>query len=68
LSRIVGIFVAGLLALLPILVTVIVTTWVAQVVQSYAGPGSMVGRLIVLPCGASSGGGRSGCARADALA
>ena len=47
-SRIVGIFVAGLLALLPILVTVIVTAWVAQIVQSYAGPGSMVGRLIVL--------------------
>ena len=48
LTRIVGIFIAGLLVLLPILVTAIVTAWVAQIVQSYAGPGSMVGRLMVL--------------------
>ena len=48
LARITGIFFAGLLALLPIAVTVIVTVWVAQLVQSYAGPGSLVGRLIVL--------------------
>jgi uncharacterized membrane protein len=48
LGRIARIFVAGLLALLPILVTVIVTVWVAQLVQGYAGPDSMMGRLIVL--------------------
>ena len=47
-GRIAGIFLAGLLALLPILVTVIVTVWVAQLFQGYAGPDSMVGRLIVL--------------------
>jgi uncharacterized membrane protein len=43
LGRIAGVFLAGLLALLPILVTVIVTVWVAQLVQGYAGPDSMVG-------------------------
>jgi uncharacterized membrane protein len=48
LGRIARIFLAGLLVLLPILVTVIVTVWVAQLVQSYAGPDSLIGRLIVL--------------------
>ena len=47
-GRIARIFLAGFLVLLPILVTVIVTVWVAQLVQSYAGPGSLIGRLIVL--------------------
>ena len=47
-GRIAGAFLAGLLALLPILVTVSVTVWVAQLVQGYAGPDSMVGRLLVL--------------------
>ena len=47
-GRIARIFLAGLLVLLPILVTVIVTVWVAQLLQSYAGPNSLIGRLIVL--------------------
>ena len=47
-GRIARIFFAGLLVLLPILVTIIVTVWVAQLLQSYAGPDSMIGRLIVL--------------------
>ena len=47
-GRIIRIFFAGLLALLPILVTVIVTVWVAQLIHAYAGPDSLVGRLIVL--------------------
>lgn len=47
-GRIARIFFAGLLVLLPILVTVIVTVWIAQLIESYAGPGSMIGRLIVL--------------------
>ncbi|HET7447610.1 MAG TPA: hypothetical protein VFJ49_06830 [Methyloceanibacter sp.] len=34
--------------LLPVLVTVIVTAWVAQLLQAYAGPNSLIGRLIVL--------------------
>jgi uncharacterized membrane protein len=48
LARIARIFLAGLLVLLPILVTVIVTAWVAQLLQTYAGPNSLIGRLIVL--------------------
>jgi len=47
-ARIARIFLAGLLVLLPILVTIIVTAWVAQLLQAYAGPNSLVGRLIVL--------------------
>ena len=47
-GRIVRIFFAGLLVLLPILVTVIVTVWFAQLIESYAGPDSLIGRLIVL--------------------
>jgi uncharacterized membrane protein len=48
LARIARIFLAGLLVLLPILVTFIVTAWVAQLLQAYAGPNSLIGRLIVL--------------------
>jgi len=48
LARVARIFLAGLLVLLPILVTVIVTAWVAQLLQTYAGPNSLIGRLIVL--------------------
>jgi uncharacterized membrane protein len=48
LARIARIFLAGLLVLLPILVTVIVTAWVAQLLQTYAGPNSLIGRLIIL--------------------
>jgi uncharacterized membrane protein len=46
LGRIVRIFLSGILALLPIMVTVVVTAWVASLVASYAGPGSFVGNLI----------------------
>ncbi|HUU24866.1 MAG TPA: DUF502 domain-containing protein [Methyloceanibacter sp.] len=45
-GRIVRIFLSGVLALLPIMVTVIVTAWVASLVASYAGPGSFLGNLI----------------------
>ena len=47
LGRIVRIFLAGVLALLPIAVTAFVVAWVGSVVASYAGPGSFLGRLIV---------------------
>jgi uncharacterized membrane protein len=48
LGRIARIFLAGLIVLLPILVTVIVTAWVARLLHAYAGPDSLVGKLIVL--------------------
>jgi uncharacterized membrane protein len=47
LGRILRIFLAGVLALLPIAVTVFVTAWVASLIAGYAGPGSFVGRLII---------------------
>jgi len=46
LARILRTFLAGVLALLPIAVTVVVTAWVASLIASYAGPGSFIGRLI----------------------
>jgi uncharacterized membrane protein len=48
LGRIVRIFFAGLIVLLPILVTVIVTVWFARLLHAYGGPDSLIGRLIVL--------------------
>jgi uncharacterized membrane protein len=46
LGRILRIFLAGVLALLPIAVTFFVIGWVASFVANFAGPGSFVGRLI----------------------
>jgi uncharacterized membrane protein len=46
LGHIVRTFLAGVLALLPIAVTVFVTAWVASLIASYAGPGSFLGHLI----------------------
>jgi uncharacterized membrane protein len=45
-GRILRVFLSGVLALLPIMVTVIVTAWVGSLVASYAGPGSFLGNLI----------------------
>jgi uncharacterized membrane protein len=47
LGRIFRTFLAGVLALLPIAVTVFVTAWVASLIAGYAGPGSFIGRLII---------------------
>jgi len=47
LGRILRTFLAGVLALLPIAVTVFVTAWVASLIAGYAGPDSLVGRLII---------------------
>jgi uncharacterized membrane protein len=46
LGRILRIFLAGVLALLPIALTVFVTAWVASLIASYAGP-SEINRLII---------------------
>jgi uncharacterized membrane protein len=46
LGRILRTFLAGVLALLPIAVTLFVILWIASLVASFAGPGSFVGRLI----------------------
>ena len=45
-GRILRTFLAGVIALLPIAVTLFVILWIASLVASFAGPGSFVGRLI----------------------
>ncbi len=45
-GRILRILLAGVLALLPIAVTVFVIAWAAPLVASFAGPGSFIDRLI----------------------
>ena len=45
-GRIIRIFLSGVLALLPIMVTVIVTAWVGSLVARFAGPGSFLGNII----------------------
>lgn len=46
-GRIFRTFLAGVLALLPIAVTVFVVAWIASFIAGYAGPDSFVGRLII---------------------
>lgn len=56
-SRIFRAFFSGLLALLPLAVTIIVLAWVVSFLNDYLGPGSFVGRLLTslgLSVGASS--------------
>ena len=45
-GRIIRIFLSGVLALLPIMVTVIVTAWVGSLIARFAGPGSFLGNII----------------------
>ncbi len=45
-GRIIRIFLSGVLALLPIMVTVFVTAWFGSLVARFAGPGSFLGNLI----------------------
>ncbi|MFM7083867.1 MAG: DUF502 domain-containing protein [Hyphomicrobium sp.] len=55
--RITRVFLAGLLSLLPLIVTAIVTGWVVSILNEYAGPNSWFGQLVVslgLSVGASS--------------
>jgi uncharacterized membrane protein len=40
-------FMAGLLAVLPVVLTVSVIAWVARLVDQFVGPGSTAGRLLV---------------------
>jgi uncharacterized membrane protein len=40
-------FMAGLLAVLPVVLTVSVIAWVAGLIDQFVGPGSIVGRLLV---------------------
>jgi uncharacterized membrane protein len=46
-SRITRVFLAGLLALLPLILTVAVTSWVVSILNDYVGPTSSFGRILV---------------------
>ncbi|OYW56383.1 MAG: hypothetical protein B7Y80_07040 [Hyphomicrobium sp. 32-62-53] len=46
-SRITRVFLAGLLALLPLILTVAVTGWVVSILNDYVGPTSSFGRILV---------------------
>jgi uncharacterized membrane protein len=46
-SRITRVFLAGLLALLPLILTVVVTSWVVSLLNDYVGPTSSFGRILV---------------------
>lgn len=46
-NRIARIFLAGLLALLPLFITVAVATWLVSIGISYAGPDSKFGQLLI---------------------
>lgn len=45
-QRVLGTWLAGLLALLPLLLTVTLLVWAAGLVHDHMGPGSLVGRLL----------------------
>jgi uncharacterized membrane protein len=46
-GRITRVFLAGLLALLPLILTVAVTSWVVSILNDYVGPTSSFGRILV---------------------
>ena len=46
-NRIARIFLAGLLALLPLIITIAVTAWLVSFATGYVGPGSRFGRLLI---------------------
>lgn len=48
LRSLLGTWVAGLLALLPLVLTLLLLAWVAKLVHVYLGPGSPLGRFFVL--------------------
>ncbi len=46
-NRIARVFLAGFLALLPLILTVAVTGWVVSILNQYVGPSSWFGRILV---------------------
>jgi uncharacterized membrane protein len=56
-SRITRVFLAGFLALLPLMLTIVVTGWVVSLLNQYVGPSSWIGQILVslgIGIGASS--------------
>jgi uncharacterized membrane protein len=46
-SRITRVFLAGFLALLPLMLTIVVTGWVVSLLNLYVGPSSWIGQILV---------------------
>ena len=46
-SRLVRTFIAGLLVILPIVMTIVLVVWVADIVINFVGPTSVVGRMLI---------------------
>jgi len=46
-SRLARTFIAGLLVILPIVLTVVLVVWVANIVITFVGPNSVVGRMLI---------------------
>ena len=42
-QRIMGYFLAGILAVLPVVITVAVVVWVAELMKGYIGPDTLIG-------------------------
>jgi uncharacterized membrane protein len=47
LHRLARVFLAGLLALLPLVITIAIGAWLATIVTAYVGPSSVIGRWLV---------------------
>jgi uncharacterized membrane protein len=46
-SRLARTFIAGLLAILPIVLTIVLVVWVANIIIAFVGPNSLVGHLLI---------------------
>jgi uncharacterized membrane protein len=46
-SRLARTFIAGLLVILPIVLTIVLVVWVAQIVITFVGPNSFTGRMLI---------------------
>jgi uncharacterized membrane protein len=46
-SRLARTFIAGLLVILPIVLTIVLVVWVANIVITFVGPNSVVGRMLI---------------------
>jgi uncharacterized membrane protein len=46
-SRLARTFIAGLLVILPIVLTIVLVVWVANIVVTFVGPNSVIGRMLI---------------------
>ena len=46
-SRLARTFIAGLLVVLPIVLTIVLVVWVANIIITFVGPNSVVGQMLI---------------------